>query len=64
MDTTVNERIAERKPLKAEVDPVLRKRIKIRAAEEGVTMREYVSRILERGLDEEEALEAGEKNGR
>lgn len=51
------ERAADRRPLKVEVNPEFRKRIKIRAAEQGVTMREYILLALERGIKAEEKLE-------
>lgn len=53
----VEDRAADRRPLKVDVDPTFRQRIKVRAAERGVTMREYVLEALERGLEAEKKLE-------
>ena len=54
MSTATADRAEEQAALKVVVPLELRQRIKIRAAQTGVTMREYVSEALERGLEAEE----------
>lgn len=54
--TLEDQRTEPRRALKIDVDPTYRQRIKVRAAESGVTMREYILAALERGfsaIDEE-----------
>lgn len=57
--TIVEDRAAERRSLKVEVNPEFRQRIKVRAAETGVTMRQYILEVLERGLAEDETHNGG-----
>lgn len=48
------------RPLRADVSPDLRRRVKVRAAEEELTMREYIILALERDLAGDKAYDGGE----
>ena len=50
--------VAELAPLKIEAPPEFRRKIKIRAAEEGLTMRKYIMQAVEEKLANEDARRA------
>lgn len=54
----------QRRPLRADVSPELWKRVKIRAVEEELSLRDYLISAIERDLGAREAAEAGEKQGK
>lgn len=54
MSITMNGKEDGLRPIRADVTPDLRKRVKVRAAEEELTMREYIIAALERDLEAEE----------
>lgn len=54
--SAVEERTERLVALRADVPPELRLRIKVQAVQWGVTMRDYITEVLERGLEAEEKL--------
>lgn len=53
--------MADLRPLRVDVSPTLRKRVKVRAAEEELTMRQYIIEALERDLDAGDAEGEGHR---
>lgn len=58
--TTANVTEEGRRPLRADVPPELWKRVKIRAVEEELSMREYIITALERDLNAKDTTREGE----
>lgn len=56
MTSAVEEREEGLVALRADVPPELRLRIKVQAVQRGVTMRDYITEVLQRGLAAEEKL--------
>lgn len=54
----------QRRPLRADVSPELWKRVKIRAVEEELSLRDYLISAIERDLDAKEATEVEEKQNK
>lgn len=52
MATATETGTEERAALKVDVPAELRQQVKIRAATEGLTMRDYVASVLRRGLED------------
>ena len=54
MSITMNGKEDGLRPIRADVTPELRRRVKVRAAEEELTMRAYIILALERDLEARE----------
>ena len=51
--------MAEKAPLRVDAPPALRRRVKIKAAQLGMTMQRYVTEAVERRLAAEDAQKGG-----